>query len=140
MVAFPRELLPKAAWSPPRLSGWALNSVGGDYWTRNLAAPPGVDWSQPIWATRIVALSLPAWGSGGTAKWYFGDGRWGRVTEPAFAFALLAEMPLLPIVYMGGPGQNGFTVRELRLIPTYHRDDTVVATFNSLAAKWGATV
>ena len=134
MVAFSRELLPAAAWSQPRLSEFALNNVSGTYSTRNLGASPDASRSGQR------ALSLPAWGSGETAKWYFGNGRWGRVTEPAFAFALPTEMAQVPRVYMGGPGQNGFTVRELRLIPTYHRDDTVVATFNSLAAKWGATV
>ena len=120
---------------------WADNHQFGNSGTRDLAAPPGVDWSQPIGATRIVALSLPAWGSGGTAKWYFGDGRWDRVTESAFAFALPGGVTALPTqVNMGGPGQNGFTVRELRIIPTYHGDDTVVAVFNRLAAKWGATM
>ena len=128
-------------WAQPRLDMQFVTTLGLlCSWSRALCAPPDVDWSQPVGATRIVALSLPDPGTAGTAKWYFGNNRWGRVNEPADDFTTLFQPLSVANVFMGGAGYNGFSVHELRLIPTYHRDDTVVATFNALAARWGATV
>ena len=112
-------------------------SVDGMY--RQLWAQ-SANWSQPVGARRVVAISMPAMGVGGQAKWYMGpQAGWARSDEPAQRPSPTPTLLNFEIGDYTG-SNNGMVVHELLLLPIYHRDSTVVSIYNDLAAKWGATL